>query len=63
MEPKHIFQDIKICLDLIQPLRVKKVLKFGLEHTLNCLCWNFRTIYGGWEPSRNRVVVPARQAT
>jgi hypothetical protein len=27
------------------------------------LCWNFKTIYGGWEPSRNRVVVPARQAT
>ncbi len=26
------------------------------------LCWNFRTIYGGSEPSRNRVVVPARQA-
>ncbi len=27
------------------------------------LCWNFRTIYGGQEPSRNRVVVPARQVT
>jgi hypothetical protein len=27
------------------------------------LCWNFRTIYGGSELSRNRVVVPARQAT
>ncbi len=26
-------------------------------------CWNFWTIYGGWEPSRNRVVVPARQTT
>ncbi len=26
-------------------------------------CWNFRTIYGGQEPSRNRIVVPARQAT
>ncbi len=25
------------------------------------LCWNFRTIYGGYEPIRNRVVVPARQ--
>ncbi len=25
----------------------------------NELCWNFRTIYGGW--ARNRVVVPARQ--
>ncbi len=25
------------------------------------LCWNFRTICGGQEPSRNRVVVPARQ--
>ncbi len=25
--------------------------------------WNFRTIYGGHAPSRNRVVVPARQAT
>ncbi len=23
------------------------------------LCWNFRTIYGGLEPSRNRAVVPA----
>ncbi len=23
------------------------------------LCWNFRTIWGGKEPSRNRVVVPA----
>ncbi len=27
------------------------------------LCWNFRTIFGGQEPSRNRDVVPARQAT
>ncbi len=26
-------------------------------------CGNFRTIYGGEEPSRNRVVVPAPQAT
>ncbi len=26
-------------------------------------CWNFETIYGGQEPSRNRVVIPARQAT
>ncbi len=25
------------------------------------LCWNFRTIYGGLEPSRNRAVVPALQ--
>ncbi len=24
-------------------------------------CWNFRTIYGGKEPSRNRVVAPTRQ--
>ena len=27
------------------------------------LCWNCETIYGGKEPSRNKVVVPARQAT
>ena len=27
------------------------------------LCWNFRTICGGQEPSMNRVVVPARHAT
>ncbi len=27
------------------------------------LCRNFRTIYGGQEPSRNRVVIPASQAT
>ncbi len=26
-------------------------------------CWNFRTFYGGQEPSRNRVDEPARQAT
>jgi hypothetical protein len=26
------------------------------------LGWNFRTIYGCYEPSRNRVVEPARQA-
>ncbi len=26
-------------------------------------CWNFRTIYEGQETSRNRVNVPARQAT
>ncbi len=26
-------------------------------------CWNFRTVYEGQELSRNRVVVPARQAT
>ncbi len=27
------------------------------------LCWNFKTIYGGQEPSINSVVVPACQAT
>ncbi len=27
------------------------------------LCWYYRTIYQGLEPSRNRVVVPAHQAT
>ncbi len=27
------------------------------------LSWNFRTIYGGKEPSRNRVLVPARRAS
>jgi hypothetical protein len=27
------------------------------------LCWNFRTIYGGWEPSRNRAVVPPETLT
>jgi hypothetical protein len=25
------------------------------------LCWNFRTIYGGQEPSMSRIVIPARQ--
>ncbi len=30
---------------------------------LGILCWNFQTIYGGYEPNMNRVVVPARQAT
>ncbi len=30
---------------------------------IRALCWNFRTIYGGQEPSWNRVVVPARPAT
>jgi hypothetical protein len=30
-------------------------------HEMNT--WDFRTIYGGWEPSRNGVVVPAHQAT
>ncbi len=39
-----------------------------LGATVNLLisdqCWNFRTIYGDYlEPSRNRVVVPAREAT
>jgi hypothetical protein len=27
------------------------------------LSWNYKTIYGCQEPSRNRVIVPARQAT
>jgi hypothetical protein len=27
------------------------------------LCWNCLTTYESWEPIRNRVVVPARQAT
>ncbi len=27
------------------------------------LCWNFKTIYGGQEPRRNRFVVPACQGT
>jgi hypothetical protein len=27
------------------------------------MCWNFKTIYGSSDPSRNRVVVPSRQAT
>jgi hypothetical protein len=26
-------------------------------------CWNFFTVIGSKEPSRNRVIVPARQAT
>jgi hypothetical protein len=26
-------------------------------------CWNFLTIFRGWEPSRNRVVITAHQAT
>ncbi len=29
----------------------------------NELSWNFQTFYGGQEPSRNRVIVPARHAT
>jgi hypothetical protein len=32
-----------------------------VSHTPTLIqCWNFRTIYEGLEPSRNRVVVPAR---
>ncbi len=27
------------------------------------LSWNFKNVYGGQEPRRNRVIVPARQAT
>jgi len=34
----------------------------GFQEKLHDLCLNFRTIYGGLEPCRNRVVVPARQA-
>jgi hypothetical protein len=34
------------------------IYKFGRN-----LCWNFRIIYGGYEPRRNRVVVPALKAT
>ncbi len=34
---------------------------------MHCLdtvqCQNFRTIYGGQEPNRNRVAIAARQAT
>ncbi len=29
---------------------------------LYILCWNFRTIYRGWELSRNRVAVPTSKA-
>ncbi len=30
---------------------------------IRALNWNFKTIYGGKEPSRNKVIVLARQAT
>ncbi len=33
------------------------------EIALASQSWNFQTIYGDQEPSRKRVVVPARQAT
>ncbi len=32
-----------------------------LNIILEGLCLNFETIYGDWEPSRNIIVVPARQ--
>jgi hypothetical protein len=36
-----------------------KILLFNFSTMLE----NFYTIYGGYEPSRNRVVVPTHQAT
>ena len=46
----------------LQELEVQDLgLQKGLQ--IQALCWNFRTIYGGQEPSRNMVIVPARQAT
>ncbi len=38
------------------------VWKYGFL-ILAGLCWNFRTIYGNQEPSRNTAVVPAGHAT
>jgi hypothetical protein len=37
--------------------------RMGIPDTQWSLCWMFRTIYGVYEPSGNRVVVPARQPT
>ncbi len=36
---------------------------FSLLSSFSLLCCNFYAICGGWEPSRNRVIVPVRQAT
>ncbi len=45
-------------------IRSNQSLDFGRTFFFRSFqCWNLRTIYGGYEPSRNRVVVPARQAT
>jgi hypothetical protein len=44
-------------------LKCRRICRSPLSQTNIKLCWNFWTIYGGKEPSRNRVVLPARQAT
>ncbi len=50
----HRLQELIPCsiLGLLKSLKIRALQ-----------CWNFLTIYGGKEPSRNRVVVPAQQAT
>jgi hypothetical protein len=42
-------------------LQIRTLLS-GLLAGAFSLCWNFRTIYGSQEPSRNRFVVPVREA-
>jgi hypothetical protein len=32
------------------------------NQTKQDMCWNFGTIFGGLEPSKNRIVVPARKS-
>jgi hypothetical protein len=44
-------------------LKAEGTLRYTTHSTPIILCSNFRTIYGGQERSRNRVVVPARQTT
>ncbi len=42
-------------------LQALKIRPLCIEPT-SLQCWNFLTIYGGQEPSRNRVLAPASQA-
>jgi hypothetical protein len=51
---------------LVVVLKFLKGKLFPLEDTRRCKTLSagiFKQSIGGWEPSRNRVVVPARQAT
>jgi hypothetical protein len=62
---REALKDFKILRHLILILGSEQAVSKNAGHkNVHCeLCWNFRTIYGGSEMSRNRVVIPARQAT
>ncbi len=61
----HFIQSIKVNSFgevTLANIRGGKTVHVVLKYLYRSQCWNFKTIYEGQKPSRNKVVVPARQA-